>query len=371
MRLLPPDHAERWTPYVWLIYLNVYVGWPFVFPVTAARWGVLAAGLCAFLALYFAAHWLSGTRRLAVIASLAALGLALTWMNPGACVFFVYAASFVGGARTGRAAAAWISAITVAGLAAAATAGVPWGPWAGAFVAVFAPLIGWLNVSDAENRRRAASLRLAHEEIARLARLAERDRIAGDLHDLLGHTLSAVALKAELAAKLANRDPARAAGEAAEVARIAREALAEVRQAVHGFRQASFADELVRARALLESAGVEVIMQVPDTLAAAPGAHALAFVLREAVTNVVRHAAATRCSIRLGGAGDGDGQGEGGRLVLTVHDDGRGAEIREGNGWRGMRERVEAAGGSIGCDVGSGTRLTASVPFSPAPGAAP
>jgi two-component system sensor histidine kinase DesK len=308
-----------------------------------------------------------GARRLPIILGLVALGLALTWLNPAAAVFFVYAASFVGGSRTGGEATLWIVGITLAGLAAAWTAGA-WAPFSAIFVAVFAPIIGFINLHDAEVRRRDASLRMAHDEIARLATLAERDRIAADLHDLLGQSLSVIALKADLAAKLIDRDPARAAGEVSEVARVSRQALAEVRQAVQRFRTATFADELSRAVSVLMTAGIEV---QADPAAAgrlavdalSPEAeHALALALREAATNVVRHARARHCAVTL--------TGDGATVRLVVQDDGVGGDLTAGNGLGGMKRRVEQAGGTLTWSGARGLRVDVVVPDRQTKGAA-
>jgi two-component system sensor histidine kinase DesK len=361
MRLLPPDRALGWMPYVWLVYLGVYIAFPFVIRPDPLGWAAQAAGLVAFLALYFGGHWLEGSRRLAIVVAIAVLGLLLIGVNPGALVFFIYAASFVAGSRAGRQAVAWIAGVTA--LAIGAMWLSPW--WSPAMVAiaaVFPPLIGFVNLRDAEVRQRDASLRLAHDEIARLATLAERDRIAGDLHDLLGHTLSVIVLKAELASKLVARDPAKAAAEIAEVERVSREALGEVRRAVHGFRQARLADELARARGVLEAAGVAVTSA--GLLSAGSGRgldglspeteHALALVLREAVTNVIRHARASHCRVALARS---DGQ-----WTLTVEDDGVGGAVLEGHGLGGMRARLGEVGGRLEWAAARGMRLTASVP---------
>lgn len=360
MRLLPPDRDLGWTPFVWLVYLGAYLLMPALLGATSAQWAVYTAGLLAFLPLYFAGYWVGGARRLPIVAAIAALGLALTWMNPGAAVFFVYAASFVGGAVSGRAAVSWVLGLAVAGLAAAWPAG-PLRPFALVFVAVFTPLIGFVNLSAAALRQRDASLRLAHDEIARLARRSGRDRIATDLHDLLGHTLSVIVLKADLAARLIDRDAGRAAEEIREVARVSRQALAEVRQAVQGVHAATIADEVSRAAAVLGAAGIEVHTAIAAPLAggsgdpAPPHEQALALVLREAVTNVLRHARASRCDIRVDGDAD--------RLTLLVRDDGTGGpDIEEGTGWSGMRRRVEAHGGAISHERDNGFRLSASVP---------
>jgi two-component system sensor histidine kinase DesK len=347
-------------PYVWLVYLGVYVAFPFVLRPAALGWTLQAAGLVAFLALYFVGHWLDGSRRLAVAMAIAVLGMLLIGVNPGALVFFIYATSFVGGARTGRAAVAWIAGITALALA-AVWLSPWWSPPMLAIAAVFPPLIGFVTLHDVEMRRRDASLRLAHDEIARLATLAERDRIAGDLHDLLGHTLSVIVLKAELASKLVARDPAKAAAEMAEVERVSREALAEVRRAVHGFRQARLADELDRARVVLESAGIAIdVTGVGASTGSAfdglapDSEHALALALREAVTNVIRHARAGHCRVALARS-----EGE---WTLTIADDGVGGAVMEGHGLGGMRARLGEVGGRLEWDAARGMRVTARVP---------
>ncbi len=356
MRLLPADRNLGWEPYVWLVYLGAYVLPPFVLGATRGHWVWHVAGLVIFLPLYFAGHRFDGRERLPIVLGIVALGLATTWMNPGGAVFFVYAASFIGGAVAGRPAVAWVLGITAVGLVSAWTAG-PLRAFALVFVAVFAPLIGFVNLNAAVLRRRDAALRLAQDEVARLARLAERDRIAADLHDLLGHTLSVIVLKADLAVKLIDRDPARAADEVRDVARVSREALAEVRQAVQGVRATTLAEELARVTAVLKGAGITVQVEGPPPLVPLPTsaeANALALVLREAVTNVLRHARATRCEIQLRDAA--------GSLTLVVQDDGQGGDIQEGNGWSGMRRRIEDVGGSVTREVGRGVRLTAVVP---------
>ena len=107
-RLLPPDGEHGWTPFVWLIYLSAYLIFPIWVGSSPLVWAIDAAGLVAFLALYFRGYWVEGARRLPIIAGLAVLGAALAPFNPGSLTFFVYAAAFVGGAAAGRAAAAWI-----------------------------------------------------------------------------------------------------------------------------------------------------------------------------------------------------------------------------------------------------------------------
>ncbi|UIN30801.1 sensor histidine kinase [Microbacterium binotii] len=165
-----------------------------------------------------------------------------------------------------------------------------------------------------------------------LAASDERTAIARDVHDLLGHTLTAVKLKAELAERLVDRDPDRAKAELAEIVRLTGEAITGVRSTVTGIRGQAFAEQLVASRAALESAGMAV--EVSGDAASLSPAQSLpaGWIVREATTNILRHAHArtVRISVAPG--------------VVTVDDDGEGVRQRPGNGIRGMQERAAAAG---------------------------
>ena len=218
-------------------------------------------------------------------------------------------------------------------------------------------IIGGGNIFFAQQRRADCKLRAAQEENVALAALAERERIARDLHDVLGHTLSVIVLKAELAGRLIDRDPQRAASEIAEVERTARNALAEVREAIGGYRARGLVAEIEAARRTLDAAGVTLqcdAMPSTNTGLRANEETVLALALREAVTNIVRHARATTCTLRF--------HMEDGQHRLTVADNGEHSATREGNGLRGMRERVEALGGRVLLDRTTGTRLLIALP---------
>lgn len=225
---------------------------------------------------------------------------------------------------------------------------------------IFLVIVGWSVFGDVSRERATAQLKLAHAEIAQLAASAERERIARDLHDLLGHSLSLIAVKAELVAKLGPLDPARALAENRDVIRIAKNALHEVRQAVESYRAPSLAAELAGARLALNSAGVRLDTHMAVLALTEDQEAALAFALREGVTNVVRHAGASRCTVRL--------YGERGQAVLDLSDDGRGSTAPEGSGLRGMRERLAALGGTVLVEShkGRGTRLRVSLPLTAA-----
>ena len=226
--------------------------------------------------------------------------------------------------------------------------GYPWQvvAWMPLVVLIIGPLIH----VERDNQRKDAALKLSHEEVRRLASTAERERIGRDLHDLLGHTLSMVALKSDLAARLVERDPSAARREIEEVAGSARQALDQVRRAVSGIRAAGLAAELASARLLLETDGVDFGYELGeggDHFALPPAVESiLALTVREAVTNIQRHARASSAKVRF--------SVEGGEAVLRIEDDGRGGVVVPGNGLAGMRERLEAARGSL--RVGPGAR---------------
>src|SRR6185295_2563097 len=226
-------------------------------------------------------------------------------------------------------------------------------------VSVEVPLVifGIVAVYTGYTTSQQAVLRRSKEEIMRLATLAERERIGRDLHDLLGHTLSVVALKSELARKLIDRDIDAARAEIAEVERVARDSLSQVRNAVAGIRSTALNAELVSATALLEAQGLKVKCETENVKLPHDRETALALSLREATTNIRRHSGASGVTIRV--------RAEPSEVVIEVADDGRGGRIVPGNGLNGMRERLGGVGGtlSLTSTKEGGTLLRASVPF--------
>lgn len=194
-------------------------------------------------------------------------------------------------------------------------------------------------------------------ELARVAVEQERLRFARDLHDLLGHTLSLIVVKSEVVRRLAERDPAAAAKEAAEIEQIGRQALNDVREAVTGYRARAFSEELDNARAALRDAGIETTVRLPARDGDLPPGvdQAFAWVVREAATNVIKHSGARTTRIVVeNGAG----------WSLTVRDDGRGRvdDRPEGNGLRGLRERLAVLGGTLTVSDAGGFAVRATVP---------
>jgi two-component system sensor histidine kinase DesK len=228
--------------------------------------------------------------------------------------------------------------------------------WPNVVVAIFLLfLIGGGNIFFAAQKRAENKLRIANEEIQQLAAVAERERIARDLHDVLGHTLSVIVLKAELAGRLIDRDPQRAAQEIADVEKTARTALSEVREAIGGYRSRGLPAEMELARNTLQSAGVALACESPLPQLNAAEETVLCLAVREAVTNIVRHAHATHCRIRFTASGDGSHS-------LLITDDGNPPNLLEGNGLRGMRERVQSLGGRLSITTDPGVTLLIELP---------
>jgi two-component system, NarL family, sensor histidine kinase DesK len=300
-----------------------------------------------------------GTDRTKIIVAVifTLLGVATIWFISTATVFFIYAAAFAAGSSSRRTARRWFIALSVLLLVIAALSPMDMPFRLGAFAApiVLVWLIGNSVTTEAENLRESARLRVDNVRIERLATLGERERIARDLHDLLGHTLTGIVVRAQLIKKVAPSDPARAAAEATDVERLARGALTEVRAAVSGWRHHALDTEIDIARAALTAAGVEPLVHTDTKVSMSPAVEAaVALAVREAVTNVVRHADARVCRIGVRAVGD--------ELRLTVADDGRGTGAPDGSGLSGMRERITALGGHVDRRMGGGTTLTITVP---------
>ncbi|MFD3623473.1 MULTISPECIES: sensor histidine kinase [unclassified Streptomyces] len=189
-------------------------------------------------------------------------------------------------------------------------------------------------------------LRAAREELAQRAVQEERLRFSRDLHDLLGHTMSVIVVKSEAARRLAPRDLDAALAQVTDIESVGRQALTEIREAVTGYRDGSLDTELDRARSALTAAGVTPVVRRSGPPPGPRTEVLLSWVVREAVTNVVRHSAAGRCAITVTTTPE--------RVRLTITDDGDGARgtDTDGTGLHGLTERLAAAGGTLRTGVG-------------------
>jgi two-component system, NarL family, sensor histidine kinase DesK len=353
-KLYPSDDEHRWMPLVWLPFMF----WFFLDPLwngsSPLIWiGNTVYGLV-FVWLYLYSFSHPEPKRLYAAIGMMLMASALIPTHNGAvCALLVYAIAS-GAFTVNRARVVALIGIN-AGLLGIYSYHhhIPVPFWGSMLMLII--LVGVGNHLGAVAHCAGEKLRLADEEIEHLAKVAERERIARDLHDLLGHTLSLITLKAELARKLVDRDPQRAKQEMLDVEQTSRAALADVREAITGYRGEGLAAELIRARKTLETAGVGVQSDICELPLTPAQETVLALALREAITNVVRHAQAQQCSVRL--------QRQNDLCTLEIADNGRGADAPEGNGLRGMRERLEALGGSLQRQTQSGTRLVIHLPL--------
>ncbi len=342
-----------WWPLIFTVFIGlVFVG-PFFRHASGREWALVTLGVVAFLFLYCLGlvHWRKKRIVLWLLAGEAMLGFIYAPFNEGAALYIIYAATFVPFAVEGN---IFLSISTIGAILSIVgleswILHLPWYFWVYSFA--YSLIIGVGNIFSA--RQAMAS--------ERLAKMEERERIARDLHDILGHTLSLIVLKSELAGKLLDLDPVRARAEIGDVERVSRAALADVRQAISGYRAENLRDAFDRARSTLETAGISFEARSEKTRITPAQEGVLALVLREAVTKIIRHAGAKKCRLEL--------KELDGACCLEIHDDGRGGEHSEGFGMKGMRERIEALGGEFRQEAGPGTRLIITIPISSSTGA--
>ena len=354
---------RRWTfPALWLVYLAQTAGG--VSRHAGGGWAVVGYVIvAAFAATYLLAIGAGWAEQDAWFYGLYAGGFALTaaeafLARSDAFVFFIYLGVLtVAGVR--RYAAPIVAAMAAVTLIVPAVTPGWGGPdYADALVIV---LVGFAMYAFFAVLQSNAELATARAEVARLAAENERTRIARDLHDLLGHSLTTITIKAGLARRLAERgNHDRAGTEIAEVEQLSRRTLADVRAAVAGHRDVTVTGELATAREVLRAAGVEAELPGSVDVVDPTLSELFGWVLREAVTNVVRHARATRCTVLLGPS------------WIEVTANGRGGMAGAGHGLTGLRERVAAAAGTV--HVGPahpGWRVRVDVPSPPAGAAQP
>ena len=356
MRLLPNNRDHGWAPYAWLVFLVFFYIQPIMDNPTWRSLLIANAIVVVFLVLYFGIFWVRRPLAYLLLVCMAAMGLGLSKVNVGSSVFIIFTASFIPWVfeRSKHALFALSALVTAIAIHAALVH-----PPASFFITslVVSLGVGGSNIHFAEKNRADYKLRMAQGEVEHLAKVAERERIARDLHDVLGHTLSVIVVKSTLAGKLLEMHPEKARSEIADIEKVSREAMAEIRNTLRGYSTYKLSEEIQRAESALSSAGVTLQAETVEINMTPAQESVVALIMREAVTNVVRHAQAKNCKLRLA-ASNGD-------CIFEIQDDGRGGSLLEGNGLRGMRERVEALGGTITRDMSAGTKLTFEFPLAP------
>ena len=359
---------QRWTRYVgigvWLVFLAPLaqgISRGEYRPVTLA-----AAALVAYCALYVRVFWLAfgnpeKTRRagfelsaLAFIAFATSVGLGGDWI----LLFILLSPAFAATLPPQWAVAAVFAVTATLGVFAVVGQSMGVGETTNL---LFGPVFGGLlTVFIKRTRGLIRELRETREELARAAVAEERLRFSRDLHDLLGHTLSLVVVKSEAVRRLADRGSTEEASrEAADIEAVGRQALAEVREAVTGYRGRGLAAELDNARSALADAGIEATVLTSGTPLPAPTDTLFGWTVREGATNVIRHSRARYCQVSV--------YRREGVAMLQVVDDGvgeNGTENTSGSGLRGLAERAADAGGRLesGPRPGGGFRLSVAVP---------
>ena len=356
--------AGPWTPrelgkmpWLWLFSLS-YMLFKYVFvPPAPLELALLVLTFAAFIPMYLYSYWATGRNALLCIVLSCLIGVLWAPLNWGAATFFIFAAAMCARIEPVKEAYRILAAVLLAAVVAALFIAHNWIGMLVPSLAGGIP-IGIACINEAALHRSRAALLRKQEEVEHMARIAERERISRDLHDLLGHSLSLITLKAELAGKLVGRDAEACRREIADIEQAARQALTEVRGAVTGYRQSGLAYALAGARASLAAANVEMKEEMQRMTLAPSAEHVLALALREAVTNVVRHAKARSCRVSLAE--------DRGFAVLTVADDGQlrhAAAVHPGNGLTGMRERTASVGGALTVRAAQGMSLEVRVPI--------
>ena len=353
---MPVEQRSWWDgPWPWLAYLLFYpFPWIWQSPSNEALAGS-ALGIALFIPLYWLAFRSQGRRLVIVSAAIVAIGFALSPFGGGWLAFPIYAGLLLGRLRPMRQANMAVLIVALVTLAWGIALDKPQ-----ITLAMGALLIVMTGLGSASREAfydRTVALLATQEEVRHLAGTAERERMVRDLHDVVGRTLTLIAIKSDLAKRLVSRNPALAEQEALAIGQIARDGLADVRAALAGQLGGSLAHELEASVEALGAAGIAVRVSGDAAPVPQDASAILAMALREAVTNTIRHSKARSCEISIGL--------DDAHAKLAVSDDGigDGKAGSAGNGLLGMRQRLAAAGGSLAFGPNRpGFRLEARVP---------
>lgn len=349
-------HHYKYLPYINLVYL-MFLFFPLFFNPRQDNIHIIAtlASLVIFLPLHFMSYSSNSRTAILIAATMVLLCYALMPFNYGANTYLIYGvitAAYVYKAR--NALIFLCTALVLLGIQAY------WLKFPLIFyaaTAIMASMLVFYTLYSRNVERSNQSLKLSQQEVQRLAQSAERERIGRDLHDVLGHTLSLIVMKSELASRLYERDPDAAIMQIREVESVARDALGQIRTAVAGIKLAGLEAELANARLSLLSADIQLHYQLDSVELSSEVETVLALAVREAVTNIIRHSNAEHVEIELVKNKN--------TLQLQISDDGKNPLVVPGHGLGGMRERLELLGGRLEIDTGprGGVRLVLSCPL--------
>ena len=354
--LLPQDEDIGYAVYSNLLFLSLFFGNLYFRPVHGFDMVIIIAGLMTFLVLYFRAFSARKNDLIYYIAAMCFIGVALSEINIGANIFFIYAAAFSGELYNKR--KAFITLLLVLAFiifysVITDKSSYFWLP------AIFMSItLGLLNINRTEVLKKNKALKQSQQETKHLAKIAERERISRDLHDLLGHSLSVITLKSELAGKMIDKgvSPEKIKTEIKAVEELSRKTLAQVRDAVKGYNIATIKGELLQVRVATEAAKIELIANIELESLPTGIESELALIIREAITNVIRHAETKKVWIVLKQVAT--------HLTLTISDQGQITTIKEQSGMQNMRTRINQMGGEMNVVNAPNTQLTFTLPIS-------
>jgi two-component system sensor histidine kinase DesK len=354
-KLLPADLDQPFAPYIWLVYLFIFFTSLAAYHPLEHSYLYASIGTVLFLIIYFNGYWTSSKRIKWNILAILVIGTLMTVMTPGASVFFVYAGAFCCNLGSTKKAftglfiiSVWIGIMSLIG---------EFGPFFYVPAVVFTLMIGGVNIYQHDIGLKRKELILSQQEVRHLARTSERERIARDLHDLIGHTFSVITLKAELANKLLDKDVDRARAEISALETISRDALSQVREVVTGYRTSDLSTELAHAKYVLESNDIAFGYQFDEIEFDHNINKELAIILKELVTNILKHSAASRVDVKV--------TQQENRLFLNIEDDGVGfvEGSQDGFGLQGISERVTKLNGKFSIQSINGTKVNISIPL--------
>jgi two-component system sensor histidine kinase DesK len=355
--LLPDLGRAQYAPYIYLVYLAIFFTSLIAYQRYPYSYHYAALGTVLFLIVYFHSYWVSSKRIIWNIITILIIGSFMTLLTPGASVFFVYAAAFC--CHLGSTKKAFLGLLFIIAWIAIFSITFSFTPYYYVPAALFTLMIGGINIYQHDIDIKNQALNLSQQEVRDLARTSERERIARDLHDLIGHTFSVITLKAELAGKLIGKDNQKAKLEISELETISRQALKQVREVVTGYRSSDLNTELAHAKYILESNEINFSYQFDDIEMSTVINKELAIILKELVTNILKHAQASKVKASITKNKD--------QVLLNVTDDGIGFDQSEsenhGYGLKGIQERATKLSGRFILESNSSTSITVSIPL--------
>ena len=354
-KLLPRQSSLRYGPYIWLIYLGFFVVSLIQYHPIKHSYIYASFGTLLFLALYFNGYWASTKQVKWNIIGIMLLGALMAKLTPGASVFFVYAGAFC--CRLGSPRSAVIGLASIAGAVAMMSWLLGYGPYFYVPAILFTFMVGGINIYQHETELQREKLVLTQQEVKQLARTSERERIARDLHDLIGHTFSVITLKAELANKLIDKDIDKARVEIKALEDISRDALSQIREVVTGYRTSDLNTELAHAKYVLESNDIHFNYQFETVEISDHVNKELAIMLKEIVTNILKHSQAERVEVTISAQEQ--------KLQLLVKDNGIGFKEHQhqGFGLIGLSERISKLAGNLIISSSDGVEISIEIPL--------